>query len=168
MPKIGLRIIKSAVAVFLCLLIGVVRGGAGMPFYSAIAAVLCMQPDVKNSLKVAINRIIGTLIGGLCGMLMLMLLRWGLPELPVLVECLLISCALIPLMYITVLIKKPAATYITCVVFLSVTVSHGVDLVPYAFALNRMLDTLIGILVSLGINVLPFWRNDKNDKKEKE
>lgn len=162
MPKIGFRIIKSTIAVFLCLLIGVLRGGASMPFYSAIAAILCMQPDVKNSLQVAINRVIGTLIGGLCGMLMLMLLRWGLPGLPTLVEYLLISVALIPLMYVTILVKKPAATYITCVVFLSVTVSHGVDLVPYAFALNRMLDTLIGILVSLGINVLPFWRNEKN------
>ena len=45
-PKIGLRMIKSAVAVFLCFVIYLLRGQHGMPFYSAIAAVLCMQPYV--------------------------------------------------------------------------------------------------------------------------
>ena len=42
--------------------------------------------------------------------------------------------------------------YITCVVFLSVTVAHGIDVSIYEFALNRILDTLIGIVVSLGVN----------------
>ena len=65
LPKIGMRIVKSALAVFVCLLIDRLRGG--MPFYAAIAAILCMQPDVANSLKTAANRVIGTLVGGLAG-----------------------------------------------------------------------------------------------------
>lgn len=65
MPKIGLRIIKSSVAVALCFLVYFLRGQQGTPFYSAIAAVLCMQPDTSNSLKVGWNRTVGTLIGRL-------------------------------------------------------------------------------------------------------
>ena len=40
----------------------------GMPFYSAIAAVLCMQPYVRHSFTAALNRTVGTLIGGAYGL----------------------------------------------------------------------------------------------------
>ena len=63
MPKVGLRILKSALAVFLCFVVYLVRQD-GMPFYSAIAAVLCMQPYVRHSFTAALNRTVGTLIGG--------------------------------------------------------------------------------------------------------
>ena len=43
LPKVGLRMIKSAAAVFLCLLLNMARQGQGAVFYSCIAAVLCMQ-----------------------------------------------------------------------------------------------------------------------------
>ncbi|MEM1484816.1 FUSC family protein [Oscillospiraceae bacterium PP1C4] len=158
LPKIGLRMIKSVIAVFLCFMIDYFRG-AGSAFYSVIAAILCMQPDVKNSFHVALNRTIGTLIGGAFGLLVLLCMHRFLPDSPPIIQYLIISLALIPLMYLTVLVKKTAATYITCVVFLSITVSHGVDVVPYLFAFNRTADTLIGIFVSLGINSIPFLKN---------
>ena len=63
LPRPGLRMLKSALAVFLCFLIDTLRGG-GVPFYSAIAAILCMQPDVQGGLRVGLNRVVGTLIGG--------------------------------------------------------------------------------------------------------
>lgn len=159
-PKIGLRMIKSAVAVFLCLLIGQLRGGS-VPFYSAIAAILCMQPYVKNSVRVALNRTIGTLIGGFAGMLILLADRQFIPDSMPVLSILLISAAIVPLIYVTVVCKKTTASYITCVVFLSITVSHAADGNPYLFALNRILDTLIGIFISLGVNMfrLPRHRN---------
>ena len=48
-------------------------------------------------------------------------------------------------------------------VFLSVTISHGADVNPYLFAINRIIDTLIGIAVSLAVNAarLP-RRKDQN------
>lgn len=160
MPKIGMRIIKSSTAVFLCFLIYILRGD-GIPFYSAIAAVLCMQPDVMNSRKVAFNRIIGTFIGGFFGMLVMLIEKQFIPpEIPVL-KYLLISVVIVPLIYITVLVKKTSASYITCVVFMSITVSHGLDASPTLFAINRVADTLIGIFVSLGVNAfhLPKRKN---------
>ena len=70
---------------------------------------------------------------------------------------------IIPLLYVTVVLKKTTASYITCVVFLSITVSHAADVNPYLFALNRMADTLIGIFVSLLMNVSHLPR--RRDKK---
>ncbi len=154
LPPIGLRIIKSASAVFICLLIGYYRRG-GIPFYSAIAAILCMQPDVQNSLKVGLNRIVGTLTGGLFGMVMLILMRRFLPDGHDLFQYFIISASIILLMYITVLMHKTSATYITCVVYLSTVITHGADLMPYTFALNRIVDTLIGIFVAIVINSIP-------------
>ena len=80
MPKIGMRIVKTAIAVFLCFLIDLLRNHQGVPFYSAIAAILCMQPFVSNSVKVAFNRSVGTFIGGLFGMLVLLAERAWLPK----------------------------------------------------------------------------------------
>lgn len=162
MPKIGMRIVKSSIAVFLCFVIYLIRGD-GIPFYSAIAAVLCMQPDVPNSLRVALNRTAGTFIGGLFGMVVMLIeAQFIPPELPIF-KYLLISVVIIPLIYVTVLVKKPTAAYITCVVFMSITVSHGLDANPYLFTMNRIIDTLIGIFVSLGVNAfhLPKRRNEK-------
>ncbi|PWM38925.1 MAG: hydrolase [Clostridiales bacterium] len=161
MPKIGLRIIKSAVAVFLCFVVYELRGEVGIPFYSAIAAILCMQPYVGSSKKVALNRVIATFLGGLSGMLVLLLVQNTVFSGLTLLRYFVISACIVPLIYITVLCKKPSASYITCVVFLSVTVSHGMDVNPYAFAVSRILDTLIGIGVSLGVNAfhLPHHKN---------
>jgi Cof subfamily protein (haloacid dehalogenase superfamily) len=162
MPKIGMRIIKSSVAVFLCFAIYLLRGD-GIPFYSAIAAVLCMQPYVSNSRKVAFNRTIGTFIGGIFGMVVMLIEKQFIPlETPIL-KYLLISIVIIPVIYSTVLVKKPTAAYIGCVVFMSITVSHGLDANPYLFALNRIIDTLIGIFVSLGVNAfhLPRQKNSQ-------
>ena len=64
MPKIGMRIIKSAVAVFICFLIYLIRG-EGLPFYSTIAAIMCMQPGISNTRTASRNRIIGTFVGGI-------------------------------------------------------------------------------------------------------
>jgi len=165
-PKIGLRMVKSVLAVFACFMIDIFRSGS-VPFYSAIAAILCMQPDVSGSMKVALNRTVGTLIGGFYGMVAMLLFKHFNLYDNVFVRYTVVSIAILPLMYLTVLLKKHKATYITCVVFLSVTISHGADASPYLFAINRIVDTLIGIFVSLGINAIPFLQKEVEEEKEK-
>ena len=153
-PKIGMRIVKSALAVFICFCIYLLRG-TGMPFYSAIAAILCMQQDVKTSWKVGLNRAIGTLVGGTAGMLVLVLIQeLGLGETSVW-RYAIVSVVIVPLMYITVLVHKTTATDITCVVFLSIAISHGMDVAPIVFAVNRVIDTFIGIGVAMLVNLIP-------------
>ena len=65
-----MRMVKTAMAVFLCFVIDAFRGG-GIPFYSAIAAVLCLQPSWQSSTQKARERTVATFLGGLAGMLVL-------------------------------------------------------------------------------------------------
>lgn len=63
--------------------------------------------------------------------------------------------ALAPFKYLVDFMRKNALTNITCIAFLSVTVTHGTDTSISGFALNRMLDTLIGVFVSFFVNIIP-------------
>ncbi|MBR4211273.1 MAG: FUSC family protein, partial [Oscillibacter sp.] len=64
-PRVGQRMIKTAVAVLICLLFYYLRGrrGEDMPTEAAITAIICMQPYVRDTREYAINRMTGTLIG---------------------------------------------------------------------------------------------------------
>lgn len=152
MPKIGRRILKSSLAVFLCFVIYMMRGQKGVVFYSCIAAVLCIQQDVTNSKRVGFNRIKGTLLGGFIGMLVLLFEQSFINNDYLILQYIIISLTIIIIIYSSVLLHMTSASYISCVVFLSITVSHAMDVNPYVFAINRMIDTLIGIFVALLIN----------------
>ncbi|WP_353092517.1 aromatic acid exporter family protein [Tissierella praeacuta] len=146
----GMRVIKTVIAVYICFLINFMR--KGIPFYSAIAAILCMQNDHINGFKTGKNRLIGTLIGGTYGFLAIVLINFLNVELFNYIHYLILSLFLIPIIYTNVFLKSSSSAYISCVVFFSITISHGGDIAPMYFALNRVIDTLIGIGVSLIIN----------------
>ena len=61
-PKVGLRTIKSAISVFLCLVIF-----PEIPFFACLTAVICLQDTVANSVKTGIHRGGGTILGGFIG-----------------------------------------------------------------------------------------------------
>lgn len=82
-------IIKSSVAVALCMVIYFFRTllpiGNGIPFYSALAALWCLQPYSNSTKNNAGQRSTGTLIGAAYGLAFIVLLRFfGLSE-PILV-----------------------------------------------------------------------------------
>ncbi|MEG1442147.1 MAG: FUSC family protein [Oscillospiraceae bacterium] len=159
-PKIGMRMIKTAIAAFICAMLGYFRGQ--LPFYSMIAAILCLQPSLEKSTTIALNRTIGTFIGGAVGFVVLLLVNHAHIIVNVPSYYLLISICLIPLIYLTVLLEKTPSSYITCVVFLSITISHISDELPILFVMHRIMDTLIGIGVSLLINrILPNHSNSE-------
>lgn len=151
-PKkfLGMRVVKTVLAVHICFLISFFRDT--MPFYSAIAAILSMQNDPNDGLKVGKNRMIGTLIGGFYGVIAILLISKIGIQLFSYIHYLILSLFLIPVIYTNVNLKSHGSVYISCVVFLSITVSHGSDTYPVIFALNRIFDTIIGIIVSLIIN----------------
>ena len=73
LPPIGMRIIKSAIGVFLGFVIYLLRGKNGTPFYTALSVLWCMQPQVSDSKSKAIQRTIGTMIGAFYGMIMILI-----------------------------------------------------------------------------------------------
>lgn len=148
---IGMRIVKTVLAVFVCSILGWLRGETA--FFSMIAAVLCMQKSAEKTLTTSFNRVIGTAVGGAYGVIVLFLetqfrLQRILP-----LFYLIVSLMLIPVILTATGIKKPSVAAFACVVFLSTTVYHVGDADPYAYALNRMLDTVIGIVVALIVNL---------------
>lgn len=152
-PKVGMRMVKTAIAVFICLLTTFVRPESA-PIYSTITAILCMTPYLSNTKEVAVNRIVGTLIGGVAGMLILMFLRAYVSNMTL--QYIIISACMIPLIYITLIINHSSASAFTCIVFLGTTIAAGSDAAPFIIASYRMIDTLIGILVALAVNAFHF------------
>lgn len=159
-PPIGLRIIKSAMGVFLCFLIDLLRGGQGIVFYSQLAVLWCMQDYISETKKKALQRIIGTVIGALYGLLLLLLLKNQLPQL---LSPVLVSVFIVIVLYTTVVIKKKQASYFSCVVFLSIVINHGGDVNPYLFVWNRFLDTMIGIGIGVVVNGFQLPRRKRRD-----
>ena len=155
--KVGGRTIKTVVAVFLCLLTGTIRK-SDTAFYAAIAAVLCVQRTSKDSFREAFNREMATVIGGIWGMLVLLFERnvWCIPYEAI--RYLFLSVLLIPIINFSVLIKREKGTFLMCVVFLCITVTHGNDESQLSFGIARILDTTIGIVIALIINQLPIRR----------
>ena len=151
-PHIGMRIIKSAFGVLICFAIYFIRRKQGTPFYSALAVLWCIQNQTKNTVQNALQRTVGTGIGAAYGLIYI-LIKQRVPQLgdSFLHYCI-ISIALIPIIYTTVVIKQKKASYFSCVVFLSIVVNHLMDENPYIFVANRSLDTLIGIFVGLVLN----------------
>ena len=153
-PGIGMRIIKSSIAVAVCFVIDYLRGEGGMVFYSQLAALWCIQMYRSNTIRNAIQRIIGTLVGAVYGLIYLLsyshMIREGTSY--VVAETITVSLLIIFILYTTVLMKKPQASYFSCVVFLSIVINHATDVNPYMFVWNRFLDTMIGILVGVIIN----------------
>lgn len=152
LPPIGMRIIKSSIGVLLGFIIYLIRGRQGAPFYTALSVLWCMQPYTSNAKANAIQRTIGTFIGAFFGLIMILVEFYLLPLDNELIRYILISILIIPVIYTTVIINKKNASYFSCVVYLSIVVNHLTDTNPYLFVINRILDTMIGIILALIIN----------------
>lgn len=154
-PPIGLRIVKSAAAILICYLVSFLRKDSGIVFYSQLAALWCIQTYRQDTKKNALQRMVGTAIGAVYGLLFLLVAErvtlTGTAR--QIVNALAISGMIVLVLYTTVLVKKQYASYFSCVVFLSIVVNHMADANPYLFVWNRFLDTVIGIFIGVGVNV---------------
>lgn len=154
---IGQRIVKTSVAVTLCLLFYMLRGyrGEDMPAEAAITAIICMHPFVRGARESAASRLFGTLIGAFWGFGFLVLV-------PLLHPLNRTLWALYPLMgvgtlialYSAVLIKKPEASGLAAIVFVCVVVNYPAIDNPMEQAFHRILDVLVGTTIALAVNAI--------------
>ena len=162
----GLRIIKTVIAVFLSMLISELRPGQGLPINSSIAAIISMQTNLVDTKDIGINRVIGTILGGLIGLAYLILV----PNFkkPYILDYLLMSLIVGLIIWIMAHLKRYNALTIMAIVFLSITLDHvnQTTKLPLTFAFNRTLDTLIGVVISIAINGIEInYRRKKFMKK---
>lgn len=148
LPKIGLRNIKTAISTTLCIILYLFVDRN--PTFACIGAVFGMDNNIRASWKTGGNRLIGTVIGGFLGMGFFFIqlqfpYKW--------MSILLLFFGIIVLIYISQLLQVPGAIQAGSVVFYIVMLNTPVD--QYVgYALNRMVDTGIGVIVSVCINML--------------
>ncbi|MCI9367463.1 MAG: FUSC family protein [Oscillospiraceae bacterium] len=149
---VGMRIIKTVIAVFVCGMLAWVREASG--FYSMIAAVVCVQNTAGKTIESSINRMTGTLIGGVAGVLMV----YVMDVLGILyiepARYAVLSLMLIPIIELCLAIKKPGSAAMACIVFLCVTVNHSVGDNPVIYSIERLFETLVGVALACGIDIL--------------
>ena len=150
----GMRVIKTCLAITICLIIEYFRG-TSMPYHSSIAAIVCMQPTLKSTFKTASDRTIGTLIAGIYSFLFITIFHQQV-HMPLnsLSYFLLIGVLTLPLMMVIIALKKQGGLAITVVVFILIVISAG-ETDPLIYTIERVVGTLIGIGVALFINWLP-------------
>ena len=178
MPRIGLRIIKTAVAVFLCLLLDLwllwvapaLAPRLYSPFFAGLAACYSISNDRTFSFKLAKVRSIGSIFGSIVAVSLvllfeLVLMPMFLPTRQLLglgIKYAIVSLGLVLLIYLTILTRQTDATFVACLTYLSIAVGNRTDLDPTTFALNRTLSTIVGVLIALLANFLAFhWKRNR-------
>ena len=144
--KPGMRNLKTAIAILLCLLLFQAFGGD--PGIACIAALISMQGSVEASLIQGKHRIIGTIIGGVMGGVLINLFYFiQNPYLCILI----IASGVSLLIWVCNLIGQQPCIVIGCVVYF-VIVLGNTDISPWAYAFFRTSDTCIGILIAVAVN----------------
>ena len=148
-PGVGMRNIKTALAAAFCAFIYYFIGRS--PAFACIGAIFGMGSDMEDSRKNGGNRLFGTLIGGLLGMGLFAVYvhifpngsnRWLLVPLTFIgVVILIVLCQ-----YIWVGGVQPGGVVLCILLFNTPVESY----IPYA--LNRILDTGIGVLMAIFVN----------------
>ena len=153
----GQRIIKTSIAVMLCLFCYMLRGYSGetMPAEAAITAIICMQPYVYDTTQNALNRIEGTMIGACCGFLFLliMMLFPAIGRHRVILYPLMGVGTLIAL-HSSVLLHRADASGLAAIVFVCVVIAYPDIENPLYQAFHRILDVLLGTAIATVVNAL--------------
>ena len=164
--RIGMRVIKTAAAVFICLLLSLLLGNRNIMAISAISALVTLRASTEDTVHSAVTRVLGTAIGGLIG-LITVIIGLFLPYYGEGLFVIVIPLMLVFNLYICNLFKMHDSCSISCVVTIVVASQINPDLyVGYTlmFTLLRLRDTFIGVLVASVIDQLPYNRLRKSKK----
>jgi uncharacterized membrane protein YgaE (UPF0421/DUF939 family) len=151
LPKIGMRTVKTAIAASLCTLVYYFLERS--PAFACIGAIFGMGSDLNDSKRHGGNRLFGTIIGGLLGMGLFRIYLIFHPEGGH-------SLLMVPLMFVgTVLLivlcqifwvggVQPGGVML-CIILFNTPVESYIS-----YALNRILDTGVGVVAALAVNSL--------------
>ena len=168
--RIGMRVIKTISAVTVCLFIAWFIGSRDSLPIAAIAAIVTMQATQSETLRTGVFRVLGTIIGGVFGILTVLI---GL-VLPYYADGLFVI--VIPLMllfnlYLCNVLKMQNSCTISCVVTIIVAahiVTHDSFDEMFVFTFIRLRDTLIGVFVATAINMLPGLKSTQDNESAQD
>lgn len=134
-PRIGMRIVKSTAAVGLCILVYLLAGMEGMPFFIIIAALQSMQPYQRNVKEIAVRNVFGTLVGAACALAILMLQYFvlGPNNSEYVWYCVFVTLGIGVSIYSSVVLGHGDAAYFTAVVYLCIVMVHLENENPFVY-----------------------------------
>ncbi len=174
LPRIGMRVVKTAVAVMLSYTIfvpfgliynealGGVWGQLG-PLYACIACIICTQSTLGQTIQQGLSRLIGVAVGGALGTATLLLgaaLDDPWVRIPALGAVCVAGggsacCSSGP----------PPAGIGACILPCVILITGATGVTRYYYAAARIIETVVGLLIALGVNAaLPDLRPEP--KKE--
>lgn len=188
--RIGLRTIKTAISIFICLMIFLLLKTIEYipnveeniafkwynPFFAAIATAYSIYPGKKKSIEQAKNRCVASIIGGVVAILLVVFYElisrqaWptltGSDILELLIPYSLVSIFSILVVVIGVALKQRPAIFVAILTFLSITVNANATISTtwgeWVFGINRIFSTTVGVLVALAVNCFRLPRFNKN------
>ena len=150
-PHVGMRNIKTAIAAALCAFVYYFLNRS--PAFACIGAIFGMGSDFANSKLHGGNRLFGTIIGGLLGMALfriyIIFYPDGRPSL------LMVLMVFIGTVLLILLCQKfwvggvQPGGVVLCIILFNTPVETYVS-----YALNRIFDTAVGVVVALVVNSL--------------
>ncbi len=141
LKKIGMRNIKTAISVSICVALAHVFNREYI-FYAVIAAVIAMQSSVADSFKAGKNRMLGTTIGAVIGLICALIAPGNI------VIC---GIGVIIVIFICDSLGWNKSITISCIVFLAIMLNLN-GRTPFMYSINRIIDTFIGITVAVIVN----------------
>lgn len=140
---IGMRTIKTALVVIISYIVSSLINEE-LSFALIYAAVICVETSVVSSVKIGYNRVLGTVIGGVIGLIMNYVPLYGGITMAIGI--------IITIMFTNLLnIKKATGIAITLVVIIII---GSADTSPAIYAMQRTLDTIIGIVIATLVNMV--------------
>jgi len=161
------------------------------PFFAGIAAAYSLYPSKKQSIAQAKNRVVASLLGGIVGILLTIgygligkisgndFFTWpnlgeGFSPWQYILPYTLVAFGVLVVVIFGNILHKESAIFVGILTFISVTINPmGMIVNRYnqtlnflgeaVFGFNRILSTVVGVLISLCVNFFTLPRKNKND-----
>lgn len=111
------------------------------PFFACIGAVVAMERTIPDSYRAALIRNLGTLVGGLLGIVFANLTG----------NVLLLGFGVIPIIFIQTALNKQQSIIPACVVYFAVVYTNTAD-TALSYGLRRIGETFLGTVVAILVN----------------
>lgn len=142
LKKVGMRTIKTGIAVGLCVFAG--KYLVQNPMYAGVGCVASVQDTVKGSFRLGFNRILGTAIGGIVGYLSV-LIASGDP--------IIAALGIMITIYGCTTFKANTGIIVSSVTFLSIQLGV-ITSNPAYYSIHRVMDTSIGVIIGVMVNYI--------------
>lgn len=145
---LGLRTAKTALAVALALLFAALRNSPA-PIFAGIGAIVAMSRTLEDSVRACLTQLAGIT----CGMALACVLRALVPNsVPAVLYAAVGGVGIVLVILCCNALKLDFAIPLSCIVFVSIWVMNP-EYNYLLYGLNRLLDTSMGLVTALIINV---------------